>query len=373
MVEIMKVLIVANDSDGLIKFRGLLLKNFIQSSYEVACIIPLNDKCNRSRAENELKNVGCKLFFVRMDQRGMNPNNDIKLFLNYKKIIKSWMPQLVLTYTIKPNIYAGLACRFLKVPYVENITGLGTAFQNDGILKKMVIFMYKQALVKTKLVFFENIENRDVMVNLGIISKEKSHVLAGAGVDLEYFSYLDYPDEEKKTRFLFIGRVMKENGINELFFALEKLNSSGIKCTLDMLGRYEENYSKKLKKYEDAGWLQYYGVQEDVRPYIKRCHCFVLPSWHEGMANTNLENASCGRPIITSRIHGCLEAVIEGKTGYLCESKNVESLIKAMQRFIELPYEEKKKMGIEGRKYMEIEFDKKKVVAETLNFIKSRI
>lgn len=362
----MKILVVSNDSDGLVNFRGLLLKSIIRNNCEVACIVPFNDRNGHNEAERDLKKLGCKLFFVKMERRGMNPVKDFNLFLKYKKILKSWSPQLVLTYTIKPNIYAGLVCRILKIPYVVNVTGLGTAFQNNNILRALIVIMYRQSLMMAKKVFFENAENRDIMVDFGIIPKERTYVLAGAGVDLDKFSYLDYPIKEEKIKFLFVGRIMKEKGIDELFFALEKLNRKEIRCTLDILGRFEEDYSEQLKRYENEGWLKYHGVQSDIRPYIKKCHCFVLPSWHEGMANTNLENAACGRPIITSRIHGCLEAVIEGQTGYLCESKDAESLYKTMKKFIDLPYEKKRQMGIEGRKHMESIFDKRKVVEETI-------
>ena len=117
-------------------------------------------------------------------------------------------------------------------------------------------------------------------------------------MDLEYFQYAGYPEDNGYIRFLFIGRVMQEKGIDELFQAVRKLNWNGYKCSLDVLGGFEENYSEKIKKYEDEGWLHYQGYQNDVRPFIEKSHCFVLPSWHEGMANTNLDNAAMGRPVI---------------------------------------------------------------------------
>ena len=176
---------------------------------------------------------------------------------------------------------------------------------------------------------------------------------------------LPYPKGDT-IKFLFMGRVMAEKGIDELFIAMQKLVSEGIKCELDVLGRYEENYKEKIHKYEEEGWLHYYGYQEDVRPFIEKCHCFVLPSWHEGMANTNLESAASGRPIITSNIHGCLEAVIENKSGFLVEKKNADDLYEKMKKFSELSYEERKAMGLASRKHMEKIFDKKIVVEDTI-------
>ena len=285
--------------------------------------------------------------------------------LDYYRIVKKINPELVIAYTIKPNIYGGLVCRLLKVPYAVNITGLGTAFQDKSLLCHLVTGMYKVALKKAKVVFFENVENRNIMVEAKIIPKNQTHVLAGAGVDLEHFYYMEYPEETDTIKFLFIGRVMREKGIDELFSAMERLNDEGYKCSLDVVGGFEEDYFEKIKKCEDDGWLNYQGYQSDVRPFIAKSHCFVLPSWHEGMANTNLECASMGRPVITSNIHGCLEAVEDSVTGYLCEKKNVDSLYKCMKEMCKLTYEKKKDMGIAGRKRMEDMFDKKKVVEET--------
>jgi len=146
----------------------------------------------------------------------------------------------------------------------------------------------------------------------------------------------------------------------------------GISCSLDVLGGFDEDYNEKIKEYESEGWMTYYGYQNDIRPFIANCHCFVLPSWHEGMANTNLECAASGRPVITSNIHGCLEAVEDGVTGYLCEKQNVNDLYRVMRQFAKLPYEKRKDMGLAGRKRMENIFDKKKVVRETLKAIDKR-
>ena len=190
--------------------------------------------------------------------------------------------------------------------------------------------------------------------------------LNGAGVNLKHYQVAEYPKEEGEIRFLFIGRVMKEKGIEELFSAMQMLKKDGIDCTLDVLGDYEEDYKDKIEQYSSEGWLHYYGYQKDVRPYIAATHCFVLPSWHEGMANTNLECAAMGRPVITSNIHGCLEAVEDGRTGFLCERKNIEDLYRVMKVFSKLSYEEKKQMGLSGRERMETLFDKRMIVEKTV-------
>lgn len=362
----MKTLILCNYATGLYSFRSLLIETLIKKGNTVSAVVPITDDEHELVSEDKLKEIGCDLIHLEIDRRGMNPVRDGKLFMHFKRLLRSEKPDIVITYTIKPNIYGGIACRLAKIPYAVNITGLGTAFENDGIVKKVVCTLYRFALKKSKVVFFENIENRDIFVSLGLIKKEKTKVLAGAGVDLDKFSLVEYPKESGVTRFLFIGRVMKEKGIDELLDAMERLRKDGINCTLDVVGWLEEDYADTIKCCEKEGWLRYYGVQSDVRPFIAQSHCFVLPSWHEGMANTNLECAASGIPVITSNIHGCLEAVNAGESGFLVESRNADALYETMKRFAKLPYENKASMGRNGRKHMEQVFDKRKVVCETI-------
>ena len=166
-----------------------------------------------------------------------------------------------------------------------------------------------------------------------------------------------------------MGRVMKEKGVDELFSAMKNLIADDKKCSLDVLGSFEEKYEDQIKQYEKAGWLRFHGYQTDVRPFIADSHCFVLPSYHEGMANTNLESAATGRPVITTNISGCKEAVVDGESGFLCEVRNADDLYKKMKQFIALSQDKREQMGKAGRKHMEDVFDKKKVVEETVKQI----
>lgn len=354
------VVFIGNNSSGMYVFRGDLISEVINRGNDVTVLVPHNIKFD------ELNDLGAAVIETPLDRRGINPLRDFKLFKNYIKTLKDIAPKLVVTYTIKPNIYGGFACRLLKIPYAVNITGLGTAFQNDGLLKKIVTVMYKISLKKAKVVFFENCENREIFVDLKIVNEKKTCLLNGAGVNLDYFTAADYPDGDV-TNFLFVGRVMKEKGIEELFEAMKMLLADGLPVHLDVLGPYEENYKPLIEKYEGEGWLTYHGVQNDVRPYIAKSHCFVLPSWHEGMANTNLECAASARPVITSNIHGCMEAVEDKITGYICEKNNIADLYEKMKKFTELSYDQRLNMGLLGRKRMEEIFDKKLVVSETIN------
>lgn len=306
------------------------------------------------------------LFFdTPMERRGMNPVRDAKLFAAYRRIFREVKPEKVICYTIKPNIYGGFAARLAGIPYAVNITGLGTAFESGGLLKKMVTAMYRLSCKKAKTVFFENAENRadfpqrenrerapDLPLKRG---RGQSGALRRGGLPGGGRCKIPVhrPDHAGKGR-------------DELLSAMRRLTGEGVPCTLDMVGGYEEDYGAVVEEAESEGWLKYRGYQEDVRPFIAASHCFVLPSWHEGMANTNLECAASGRPVITSRIHGCMEAVEDGVTGFLCERKDSGSLYAAMKRFCALSMEERRAMGLAGRKRMEAVFDKKRVVEETI-------
>ncbi|MDO4622116.1 MAG: glycosyltransferase family 4 protein [Eubacteriales bacterium] len=355
-----KILIIANNDGGLLQFRGDLIKKMIEQRCEVFASCP-----NIEGRRSDIEKLSCTFIDTAVDRRGINPKTDLKLFLTYRKLLKVICPDLVITYTIKPNVYGGFASRLAGIPYASNITGLGTAFQNRGILKTFVTFLYKVSLRRAKVIFFENSENRNVFLRMKICRQKQTKLLHGAGVNLERFFYAPYPQEEA-THFLFMGRIMAEKGVNELFAAMERLHADGENCVLDVLGRYEEDYCDRIDRYQKAGWLKYHGYQEDVQSYISKAHCFVLPSWHEGMANTNLECAAMGRPVITSNIPGCREAVIEGKSGYLCKARDADSVYQAMKTFMKLSREEREAMGKEGRQHMEAVFDKEKVVMETM-------
>lgn len=352
----MKILILANNDVGLYQFRRELIDALLQD-HDVTISLPYG------ALVEPLRERGCRFIDTPVDRRGIDPLTDLKLLLRYRKMLKQERPELVITYTIKPNIYGGLACRMGKVPYAVNITGLGTAFQKQGMLRKLVVSLYKIALKKAKVVFFENAGNRQLFLDEKIVPAEKCCLLSGAGVNLEHYPYAPYP--AGPVRFLFVGRVMKEKGIGELFAAMERLHVEGADCVLDLLGLHEEDYEDQIRRGQEQGWLQYHGYQKDVRPFIEKAHCFVLPSYHEGMANTNLECAAMGRPLITTDIPGCREAVTEG-SGMLCRPQDVDSLYEAMKRFLRLSAEEREAMGRQGRRHMEEMFDKKRVIENTM-------
>lgn len=359
----MKYLILANNSGGLYRFRKELMERLIGDGHIVYAVTPFDNSVE------ELKAIGIQLIELEMNRRGTNPLQELSLLSSYRKIIKKIHPDMIITYTIKPGIYGGLLARKAKIPYAVNITGLGTAFQKEGIFRTAIVKLWRLALKSAKCVFFENEENAQVFIDLKIVDNLKIHVLHGAGVNLVDFPFTEYPVSDEQIHFLFIGRVMKEKGIDELFSAMQQLYPKYPNIILDVVGWCEENYEEKLQELQDQGLVQFYGFQNDVKPFISKAHAFVLPSYHEGMANTLLESAAMGRPLITSDIHGCMEAVENGKTGYLCEVKNVQSLVEQMGRFINLPYEVKCNMGRKSHEYVAENFDKKSVVKETIDYL----
>ena len=304
-----------------------------------------------------------------VDRRGMNPIHDSKLFLQYHAMLKMVKPDLVLTYTIKPNIYGGLACRMAHVPYAVNITGLGSAIENGGWLKKFVLVLYKLALKGAKVVFFENPGNRDTLVATGVVPNGRDVVLNGAGVNLEDYPCQPYP-QEGPVRFLFVGRVMLEKGVDELFTAAKRMKQQyGNDVEFHIVGSFEEAYEPIMDELEQAGVVKYHGYQSDMKSFYAMASCVVLPSYHEGMSNVLLEAAASGRPLITSDIPGCREAVESGVSGYLCPAKAADALYDVMQRFVGLPESQRAEMGRRGRERMEQKFSKTAVVAETMKHL----
>ena len=351
----MKILILCNNDLGLYKFRKELLQEFRKRNHEVTIVLPDGPFVPR------MKEMGCRCIELNFERRGKNPFADFLLFRNYERIIRENAPDVVLTYTIKPNIYGGMACGQLGVPFLANVTGLGTALENPGPLRLLLLFLYRRGLRKAACVFFQNRENLDFALRHKLV-RGKHVLLPGSGVNLMEYTPLPYPGGEK-VKFLFIGRVMRDKGINELLAAAETLKREGLDFSLDVVGGMDEDYGGKLQAAEEQGLIKYHGSQANVAPFIAEAHCVVLPSYHEGMANVLLEAAASARPVIATRVHGCLETYTEGESGLGCEAADAESLADAMRNFTRLSLEAKREMGLAGRRKVESEFDRQIVVS----------
>ena len=218
--------------------------------------------------------------------------------------------------------------------------------------------MYKTGLRGARKVFFENTENAREFENRKIVSADRQVLLNGAGVNLQHFAYQEYPDNEI-FHFLYLGRIMREKGMDELFTAIEQLEGN---CILDLVGFYEDEYEDRVKNLEEKGLVRFHGFQADPRPYYAMADCIVMPSYHEGMSNVNLEAAAVGRPVITTDIPGCREAVEDGRTGLLCRKMDSNSLLVCMRQMLDTDRDQRNEMGINARAKMEREFDKKLVI-----------
>jgi len=357
-----KILVLANHYNTLRIFRRELLKELVLKGNEVILSIPKTDENNIK----VLEGYGCRVLITDFQRRGINPVKEFTLLMKHIKLIKLENPDKVITYTIKPNIYGSVASKICAKQHYVNVTGLGSAFQSQNITRKVVSFLYRISLNKANKIFFENIGNRDTLIKEKIIKIENTVVLPGAGVNLQEFSFTEYPNNNDIINFLFIGRIMKEKGVDELFIAIKRIALDFPNAKFHFIGWYEDDYQNKVQLLEKKKLISYQGFQPDVKPFIKDSHCVILPSYHEGMSNTLLEAASMGRPLITSNIHGCKEAVIHGRTGYLVNVKDSDDLYKKIRKFIELPYEDKVMMGQQSREYIREIFDKSKVVEKTI-------
>ena len=354
----MKILIITNHSYMLYRFRRELIQALMQE-HEVVLSMPFVGH------EEDFQAMGLRCINTNVDRRGLDPRRDLKLLFEYRQLLKQEKPDLVITYSIKPNIYAGMVCAMAGVPFCANVQGLGTAFQRKNLMR-LVTVLYRTALKKARTVFFENSGNAREFLNRRIIPKAKMTVLPGAGINLTDYPCAAYPQNDA-LHFLYLGRIMKEKGIDELFSAIRRLHGElGGRVVLDLVGFFDDDYEAEVNRLVADGIAVFHGFQSEPRPYYAAADCVVLPSYHEGMSNVLLEAASMGRPLVASNIHGCKEAVVDGVSGLLCRARDADSLYDAMARFAAMPRETREAMGRAGRARMEDVFDKEKVVALTV-------
>lgn len=356
-----KILIITNHSFMLWQFRRELIGAMLERGCDVAISVPFGDHIDDFRA------MGCRMIDTPLDRRGINPVKDLALFRTYRKLLAEERPDMVITYSIKPNIYGGYACRLMGIPCCINVQGLGTAFQKRAIAQ-VVTVMYREAVKKAKVVFFENQGNAALFREKKITPAAQQLVLPGAGINLDFHGLEAYPENEV-PHFLYLGRLMKEKGIDELFAAVRRLKAEGYAFKLDLVGFFEDEYKEQVAQLKQEGIAEFHGFQPDPRPWYAAADCIVLPSYHEGMSNVLLEAAATGRPIIASDIPGCQEALVNGATGFTCRVKDADSLHDAMVQLLSLTTEQRRAMGLAGRDHIEEHFNKKQVVAKVLSAV----
>lgn len=359
-----RILILANSDIGLYNFRKELIERLISEKNMVFISLPKGERIK------ELEKIGCTFIETNVDRRGTNPIKDFKLILKYKKILKEIKPDVVLTYTIKPNIYGGLICRIKNIPYICNITGLGTAVENPSLMQKILFIMYRISLKKVKCCFVQNNENLQFIVNNNLLEEKKCKLIPGSGVNLEHFKILPYPKQNETIKFIFISRIMEEKGINQYIEAAKIIRERYSNTEFHILGFCEQEYEEQLKKLTAEKIINYHGLQKDVIPFLQEASCLIHPSYYpEGMSNVLLEACASGRPVITTNRSGCREIVDDEETGYIIEIKNVEQLVEKIEKFLKLSNEKREQMGLNARKKVEKEFDRNIVIEEYIKEI----
>ena len=361
-----KVLILANVSDGLYNLRFELVKELIQQGFQVYFTVlqPKEDEKVKLLVE-----AGAVHIQTPFEIRGTNPIKDFQLIRQYYKIVKEVDPDIVLTYTIKPNIYGTFVASRFRKPVVMNITGIGSSLARRNRYQNIVQLMYKFACRKAFMVFFQNQANLDFFLRNRLVDESKARLIPGSGVNIDKFFPIAKSTRDNMIKFLFIGRIMKEKGIDEYLAAADAITERYANAEFQLLGPFEEKgYRDTLFNIKNDR-IKYLGVSNDVREEIKEVDCIVNPSYHEGMSNVLLEGAAMGKPLIASDIPGCKEIIKDGHNGYLFKVQSTSALIDKLVEFMELDGNDRTVMGANSREKIETEFDRNIVIKQYLEVI----
>jgi glycosyltransferase involved in cell wall biosynthesis len=363
----MKIAIVLNTSWNIYNFRMGLVQALLKEGHEVLAIAPRDDYSPR------LIDAGCRYVPLKMDSRGANPLKDSALIYELYKIYKAERPDIILHYTIKPNVYGTLAANWLKIPVINNVCGLGTAFLKEGWISKVAVGLYKLSFRYPRHIFFQNEEDRQLFLDKSIIKKENTDLLPGSGLNLSRFS----PQPNKrmgKFTFLLISRLIHDKGVMEYIEAVKMLKEKGLEARFQLLGPKDVEHKRGISEeiinsWLEAGIVEYLGSTDDVRQFIHQADCVVLPSYREGTPRTLLEAAGLGKPIIATDVPGCRQVVENERNGFLCELKNAHDLAEKMERMSRLDKTTLDTLGTYGRMKMEREFGEHLVVGKYLKAI----
>jgi glycosyltransferase involved in cell wall biosynthesis len=365
----MKIAVVLNTSWNIYNFRLNLIKALFNEGHEVVAIAPKDEYTSK------LIEVGCQYEEIKMDSRGVNPLKDLALTYELYKIYRRVKPDVILQYTIKPNIYGTIAASRLKIPVINNVCGLGTAFLKDNLFSKVAIALYKFAFRFPKLIYFQNDEDKKFFIESKIVSEDKIDVLPGSGIDLKRFvPVVQEERNEKPFTFLLISRLIHDKGIIEYIEATKLLRARGVKARFELLGQIDEKHlraipRKLVDRWTEEGLVDYLGTTDDVRPYINDSDCVVLPSYREGTPKSLIEAASAAKPIVATDVAGCNNIVEDKVNGFLCQRKDQVDLADKMESMYNADVTERAAMGAAGRKIAEARFDEKIVIDKYLSAI----
>lgn len=350
-----RILFLVNHDVVIYNFRLEIVEKFISDGHEVHICSPYGERID------DLVGLGAKYHKIEIERHGTNPIRELKLLCEYKKLIKRVCPDICLGFTIKPNIYGALAARKYKIPFVANITGLGTAVENPGVKQVIMVLLYKYAFRKVQRVFFQNEENRQFF-GTHKIAVGKGDLLPGSGVNLERYSYKKYPNDTV-VKFAFVSRIMQEKGIDQYLEAAEELTKKHKNVEFHVCGFCEPEYRGKLQEKVAENVVNYHGMIRDVAAFIGEMHCIIHPTYYpEGISNVLLEACATGRPVIATNRSGCREVIDEGVNGYFVLQKDSRSVESVVEKFLSLSWSEKEQMGKAARIKVEKEFDRQIVV-----------
>jgi glycosyltransferase involved in cell wall biosynthesis len=353
---LMHILITVNATWNVLNFRHDLVAEMILDGHNVTVLAPRDDSVAT------LKSLGCKVLPLEMSVKGLNPFQDIKLIGRMRKIFQTERPDVIFSFTIKNNIFGALAARPLGIPFIPNITGLGTAFLSGSFLKLIAGGLYRLALRNLHVVFFQNQDDRDLFLKRRLVTAQQARLLPGSGINLNYFAAADYTKNKNTPIFLMIARLLRDKGVFEYVAAARKVKLDYPGACFQLLGAVDTANRTAIDAatvtlWEREGIINYLGTTDDVRPYITAAHCVVLPSYREGAPRTLIEAAAMARPLIATDVPGCRSVVDDGKTGYLCKVRDSDDLARCIETFLVLPHAKKSRMGCAGRKKMAKSFD----------------
>ncbi|SDZ12084.1 galacturonosyltransferase [Tessaracoccus flavus] len=354
-----RVLVFANDYTSVFHFRRELLRRLVSDGHAVELVLPVDDR-NQAFAE-----IGCSVTQLPLSRFGTNPIEELGTLVRFMKIVRSARPDVLVTFTAKPNIYGGIASQICRVPLVSAVTGLGATFQQPGFLRTGMTLLYRLALRGASRVMFENSSNRQLFLDRHVVAEGNSTVVSGAGVNLAENPLVPYPEKQDVTRFIAVARVRRDKGYDQLFEAIKQVCAHRDDVEFHIVGWYEdESYRQRLLEVAaDYPVIVHGGVsQEQVRGLLAQADCLIHPSHHEGMANVILEASAAGRPCLVSDIPGCREAVDSEVSGFLFPAKDAPALAECVERFTGLPTEQRRQMGLAARQKMELEFGRDAVV-----------
>ena len=343
------------------------MKALIERGHKVTILAPSD------ASTANLKQIGCDFLPLNMKVKGLNPFQEVRLCIDFVRIFRDEKPDVILSFTIKNNIFGGFAAKYLGLPFLPNVTGLGTSFLSGHVLKILTTALYKKAFKNLQVIFFQNNDDSELFINLRISTSQNSKILPGSGVDLESFGFEKMPYNKNKI-FLMVSRLLKDKGVVEFVTAARFIKKKYPDVRFQLLGSLSKDnrsaISKQtLQRWVEAGDVDYLGFAPDVRHAISEASCIVLPSYREGTPRTLLEASAMGRPIITTDVPGCRGVVDPDSTGYLCKAKDVKSLVFAMERILSLTDKQIASMGLAGREKMEKTFDQDIVVGIYLRYI----